>query len=104
MANATTTAAVDFDAVIREEAKQQAEYERTKIVTREGETIADLRKVFDAVCDQKQWKNEWAAAVPHQIVGVVCRASEFFQGSKVEIVGIQQITGKVLLRSPGYCC
>lgn len=77
-------------------------YETYTIVTEQGETIADLRKAFDAVCDNTDWKAPWAAYVPHQLVGITMRAVEFFHADRPRIVGIQPITGRVLIEGKGY--
>ena len=88
--------------MIEQERREHAEYEAKTVVTEQGETIATLRKVFDQVCNAKEWKAPWAAKVPHQIVGVVCRAVEFFHGDRAEIVGIEPITGRVMMTGRGY--
>ncbi len=62
--------------------KQQEDYEAATVVTKEGQTIADLRQIADAVFDQNHWKNPWAAYVPHDLVGPVMRAVEFFHGTR----------------------
>ncbi len=75
-----------------------------QVVTAEGFTIAQLRKVMDAIQNPDDWKGEWAAAVPHQIVTLVMRAVEHFHGATPRVVGIQPITGKVLMSGDGYAC
>lgn len=88
--------------MIEQERREHAEYEAKTVVTEQGETIETLRKVFDKVCDAKDWKAPWAAKVPHEIVGVVCRAVEFFHADRAEIVGIERLTGRVLMAGRGY--
>jgi len=90
--------------MIEHERRSIAEYEAGTVVTEQGETIADLRKIADAIFDEEDWKRPWAAAVPHQIVGAVLRTVEFFHGAEAETVGIERITGKVLMRGDGYAC
>ena len=93
---------VTMDEVVENERKARIEFEAKKVVTEQGETIAELRKVFDAVCNENDWKDSFVAAVPHQLVGIVGRAVEFFHADKIELVGIEQTTGKVLVRGNGY--
>jgi hypothetical protein len=94
-----------IEQVIAEENKAHKEYEAKTVGAKVGGqdyTIAELRGVFDAVADVHNWKNPCGAFVSHRIVGVVCAALEFFHGSKAQIGGIQPITGKVFVSSPGY--
>jgi hypothetical protein len=72
--------------------------------TFKGHKIADLRKVFQKVQNQNDWKSPWAATVPHQVVGMVMAATEFFHADRATVVGIEQLTGRVLLRGNGYQC
>jgi hypothetical protein len=72
--------------------------------TFKGHKIADLRQVFEKVQNQDDWKAPWAAAVPHQVVGMVMAATEFFHADRATVVGIEQLTGRVLLRGNGYQC
>lgn len=67
-----------------------------------GHKIGDLRKVMTAVENKEHWKNPWAAAVPHEIVPIVFAAVEFFHADTPRIVGIQRLTGKVLMEGSGY--
>lgn len=85
-----------------EEEASRIRFEAETVVTEEGETIAELRKVFDAVCDPTDWKAAWAAYVPHQIVGKVMRAVEYYHADRPVVCGMQPITGKVLLEGKGY--
>jgi len=82
--------------------KVQKKYEAETIVTEEGETIADLRRITDKIFDPSDWKAPWAAYVPHQAVGAVMRAVEFFHADRPEVVGVEKITGRVLMRGRGY--
>ncbi len=66
------------------EEKELKEWEATKIVTAYGETIADLRKIFEAV-QGEHWKDPFDAYVPVYIVGSLCRAIEFFHGRKANV-------------------
>lgn len=83
--------------------KCDACYEQ-QVVTPEGFTIAELRAAMDAVQNKYDWKREWAAAVHHSIVLLITRAVEYFHGATPRVVGIQQITGKVLMEGDGYAC
>ncbi len=82
------------------EAKQQAEWESRE--TFKGFTVATLRQAMDAVQSKDHWKNPWSAAVHHSAVHAVQVATEFFHADTAEIVGIQPITGYVLMRGNGY--
>jgi hypothetical protein len=72
--------------------------------TFKGHKIADLRQVFQKVQNADSWKAPWAAVVPHQVVGMVMAATEFFHADRATVVGIEQLTGRVLLRGNGYQC
>lgn len=72
--------------------------------TFKGHKVADLRKVFQKVQNTDNWKSPWAAAVPHQAVGMVLAATEFFHADRATVVGIEQLTGRVLLQGNGYQC
>lgn len=72
--------------------------------TFKGHKIADLRQVFESVQNADDWKAPWAAAVPHQVVGMVMAATECFHADRATVVGIEQLTGRVLLRGNGYQC
>lgn len=69
-----------------------------------GFKVAELRKVMGRIQNQSDWKSEWAAAVPHQLVGAVMAAVNYFHGSSAVVVGAEAITGKVLMRGNGYAC
>lgn len=88
--------------IVKVEEERRKEFEARTVVTEQGETIADLRKVFEAVCDAKDWKAPWAAAVPSRLVGIVIRAVQFFHADTPTTEGIQLITGKVLMSGKGY--
>ena len=93
-----------MNAIIEREEAERKAWEASKVVTAHGETIADLRKVFESAHGDQHWKKPFAVFAPHQIVGTLCRAIEFFHGCKAEIGGIQPITGKVYVASNGYAC
>lgn len=86
----------------REETRKlQAEYEARE--TYRGFTIADLRKVSEAVFDKEDWKNPWSAAVHHSMVGAVLAAADFFHADEaVKLLGIEDFTGRVLMSGRGY--
>ncbi len=83
-----------------EEAAKQAEWESREMF--KGFTVATLRTAMDAVQSNDHWKLPWAAAVHHSAVTAVLTATEFFHADTAEIVGIQPITGYVLMRGNGY--
>jgi hypothetical protein len=91
--------------IIAAELADHASYEATTVAARingEAFTIADLRVVFDAVADAQNWKAPIACYVPHNAVAVVIAAVQWFQGDTLRAVGIQALTGKVLLEGNGY--
>ncbi len=83
-----------------EEATKQAEWESREMF--KGFTVATLRQAMDAVQSKDHWKNPWSAAVHHSAVGAVLASVEFFHADTAEIVGVQPITGYVLMRGNGY--
>ena len=93
---------MNIEQIIEKENRDREEWEARTVVTTQGETIATLRKISDRVFDSNNWKAEWAAFVPHEMVGAVSRAVEYFHADRPEIVGIQELTGKVLMRGHGY--
>jgi hypothetical protein len=72
--------------------------------TFKGHKVSELREVFQKVQNGDNWKSPWAAVVPHQTVGMVMAATEFFHADRATVVGIEQLTGRVLLRGNGYQC
>ena len=91
-----------IEQMIEQEEREREEYESRTVVTDHVETIAMLRKVFNSVCNQDHWKNEWSAKVPHQLVGAVTRAVEFFHADIPQVVGVEPITGLVIMHGKGY--
>jgi hypothetical protein len=88
-----------------EERAAHAEYEERTVATRVGGrdvTIAELRVVFEAVLDRADWKAPWAAAVPHRLVPLVTEAVKFFHADLPRTVGIELLTGRVLMEGNGY--
>jgi hypothetical protein len=86
-----------------------ARLEAEELTAEEGQTfkghkVCELRKVFQKVQNADNWKAPWAGAVPHQIVGMVMAATEFFHADRATVIGIEQLTGRVLLRGNGYQC
>lgn len=97
----TTNADAAMEKALAEARQQEAELDKM-IVTAHGETRGDLRDVFDRLCDPDDWKAPIAAYVPHQLVGRALRAIEFFHADTAKAVGIQALTGKVLIQGNGY--
>jgi len=89
-----------YEQILENERKAQAEYEAKTVV--DGFTIAELRKVMDAVQNKDHWKKPWAASVPSQIVRAVFVAVEFFHADKPTLHGIEPLTGHVLMSGRGY--
>lgn len=85
--------------------ENRAEGERewnATVVTKENETVAELRAAFDAVCNSINWKAPWAATVPAAVVGRVMRAVEFYHADRPVIIGIEALTGRVIMQGRGY--
>lgn len=94
--------------IIQQEETERQEWEAKTVAftLHDGQafTIADARKLFDAVADVTNWKAPCAAFVPAPAVEAVCKAIEFYHGARAVVAGVQPITGKVLVESPGYSC
>ena len=67
-----------------------------------GFKIPDLQAVMSKIQDQGNWKAAWSAAVHHSMVGAVLVAIEFFHADKAKVIGIQPLTGFVLMEGNGY--
>ena len=89
-----------------EKDRKKFEAEKTAFKLHDGRevTIAEARKIMEKMWDEEDWRNPCAAFVPHQLVEAACKSIEFYHGAKAEIGGIQPLTGKVLVESPGYAC
>lgn len=88
--------------LIAEENAKRAAWESETVATPEGDTIADLRRCFEAVSDPDDWKAPIAVAAPAAMVTLIIRAVWHFHADTLEIVGVQPITGLVTLRGHGY--
>jgi hypothetical protein len=82
------------------EMKRLAEAERTPVYN--GHTERELRAAFDAVCDPTNWKRPWSAKVHHSAVGLVLSAVEFYHADTPNILGIEPLTGLVVMEGRGY--
>jgi len=91
-----------IEQILEDEAQQTAEFEAQTIVTDDGRTIAELHKVMDAGQNTDDWKAPWAASVHHSMVQVVMQAVEFYHADKAVVVGIEPITGYVMMTGRGY--
>ena len=80
--------------------EEQIEFEKT-VVTEQGETIAQLREIFDSVCSKIHWKDLTIAKVEAEKVGITCRALEFFHGVEAKVLGPAP-SGLVYVYSDGY--
>jgi hypothetical protein len=65
-------------------------------------TRGELSEVFDKVCSTAHWKDPWSASVHHSLVALVMTAVEFFHADKPEVIGIEPITGYVVMQGKGY--
>jgi len=82
----------------------EAQTEAFRLHDGQSLTVADARKLFDAVADPQNWKAPCAAFVPAPAAEAVCKAIEFYHGARATVAGIQPLTGKVLVESTGYAC
>jgi len=89
-----------YEQIIAEEKANREAFEAKEKY--KGYTIAELRKVFEAVQNKQNWKDEWAAEVPYDLVNAVIVAVEFFHADKATLHGIMPITGNVLMSGNGY--
>lgn len=76
------------------------EWEKTEKF--KGFTVAELRRVFDAVCNADNWKAPWAATLPHQHVPAVTAAVEYFHADTPTVDAIVPISGHVRMSGRGY--
>jgi hypothetical protein len=86
-------------------AAEQTAYEaKTEAFRVAGEpfTIADARRIFEKVQNKDHWKKPWAAAVPAIMVEAVIKAVEFYHADRAQIVGMEPLTGRVLMEGRGY--
>lgn len=84
-----------------EEEWQKKEEETEVSVDGHMYTVADLRRVFDRVCDPNDWKAHWGAWVPWQLVGLVRAAVNWYHGDTPRIVA-KDGRGRLLMTGRGY--
>ncbi len=61
-----------------------------------------LRAVFEKIQDPDHWKNPITCKCHHSQVAIVLAAIEFFHADKAQVVGIEPITGYVIIEGNGY--
>ena len=71
-----------------------------KLVTVHGETRGELKKLFDEVSNDKNWKMPIECKVDRNLVGKYLRAIEFFVGGPT--YGIDAEDGSMILTNGGY--
>jgi uncharacterized Ntn-hydrolase superfamily protein len=94
-----------YEEIIAAEKASHAEYEARTVAARvDGHdvTIAELRRVFEAVESKDGWKKPWAAVVPAPMVRLVIEAVKFYHADVARTVGIEPLTGRVLMEGNGY--
>ena len=96
------TTTMTTEQLIAEENAKRAAWESETVATPEGDTIADLRRCFEGVCNPDDWKAPVAVAAPAAMVTLIIRAVAFFHADTLEVVGVQPITGLVTLKGHGY--
>jgi hypothetical protein len=67
--------------------------------------IADLRRVFDRLCDPGDWKAPILAKIPHETFSIAKAAVAFFTGSELKVEAL--LTGcadggKLRVSADGY--
>ena len=87
---------------LMERKELQGEDQTVAIVNGHDVSIATLRSVFNRIRDKKDWKAPWVAAVPAEAVELVLEAVTFFHSSRPEQIGIERITGRIILAGNGY--
>ena len=67
-----------------------------------GYLIDELQEVFSRIQNEENWKLPISCKCHHSNVGIILAAIEFFHADKAEIIGIENITGSVLIEGDGY--
>lgn len=91
---------MNYEQMIAEEKRIQSEMEANE--TFKGYKLSELRKVFECLQNKENWKLNWAAEVPSDLVPLVLAASIYFHGCQAEIRGIVPLSGKILMAGKGY--
>ena len=94
-----------MDTILEQLDVDEAKYEAETVafsIDGHNYSIADARKVFEGVENKDDWRDPWAAAVPKVLVPVVTKAVEFFHADVPTVVGVQRVTGKVMMQGRGY--
>jgi hypothetical protein len=87
------------DAMLARFVAEIAEYEA--IQRYKGFMVADLRKVFDALCDPQDWQGPITATMPGEAVLAATTAIEFFTGTVPRVV-LNMKTRHYVVESEGY--
>lgn len=90
---------VDIPAMMEQLAREIAEQEATQRY--KGYTVADLRVVFDQVCDPQDWKGPIAVSMPGEAVLQTVAAIEFFTATTARVT-LNTATMRYLVESEGY--
>ena len=90
---------VDVQAILDTLAAEMAEIDAK--TTYKGYTVADLRTVFDAVCDPHDWKGPIAAVCPGELVLMTVAAIDFMTAT-IPQVTLNTTTMQYLITSEGY--
>lgn len=91
--------AIDVQAVLNDLAAESAAHEAA--YRYKGYTVADLRVVFDRVCDPVDWKNPITAVTTGEGVMGLVAAIEFFTAT-TPTVTLNTTTMRYLVTSEGY--
>lgn len=95
---------MDANEIIRQEEADRLAWEAKTVafeVAGVPVTMATARKTFDRVQNDKHWKLPWAAKAPCGAVELVLKAAAFY-GNPGRAIGVEPITGLVLLAGDGY--
>jgi hypothetical protein len=94
-----TTQGINVQAILDKLAAEMAEQDAK--TTYKGYTVADLRTVFDRICDPADWKGPIAAVVTGESVMATVAAIEFYTSTTPE-VALNTWSMTYVITSVGY--
>jgi len=94
-----TTQGINVQAILDDLAAEMAAMDAK--TTYKGYTVADLKHVFDQLCDPKDWKAPITAVVTGEAVLVSVAAIEFYTATIPTVSGPTQ-NMKYVIESEGY--
>ncbi len=75
---------------------------KEKMSYHKGFHVDQLEAVFKKIQDTEHWKNAITCKCHHSQVAVVLAAIEFYHADNARVVGIEEITGWVVIEGNGY--